>query len=112
MLTTEKLFSGNASEDIKSMTEPEILASMEGVPTFPVSKAELEAGMDVVSFLAITGIFPSKGEARKTVQGGGVSINREKISDISRTVGPEDLLAQKYILITKGKKHHHLVIAS
>lgn len=112
MLTTEKLFSGNASEDIKSMTEPEILASMEGVPTFPVSKAELEAGMDVVSFLAVTGIFPSKGEARKTVQGGGVSINREKISDISRTVGPEDLLAQKYILITKGKKHHHLVIAS
>jgi tyrosyl-tRNA synthetase len=109
--TTEKLFSGDAAENIRSMGEAEILASMEGVPTFNVSMAELAAGVDVVSFLAGTGIFPSKGEARKTVQGGGVSVNREKVSDISRVIGTADLLADKYLLVTKGKKHHHLVVA-
>jgi tyrosyl-tRNA synthetase len=109
--TTEKLFSVNAADNIRSMGEAEILASMEGVPTFNVSMAELAAGLDVVSFLAGTGIFPSKGEARKTVQGGGVSVNREKVSDISRVLGTADLLADKYLLVTKGKKHHHLVVA-
>jgi tyrosyl-tRNA synthetase len=109
--TTEKLFSGDAAENIRSMGEAEILASMEGVPTFNVSMAELAAGIDVVSLLAGTGIFPSKGEARKTVQGGGVSVNREKVSDISRVIGTADLLADKYLLVTKGKKHHHLVVA-
>jgi tyrosyl-tRNA synthetase len=109
--TTEKLFSGDAADNIRSMGEAEILASMEGVPTFNVSMAELAAGLDVVSFLAGTGIFPSKGEARKTVQGGGVSVNREKVSDISRVLGTADLLADKYLLVTKGKKHHHLVVA-
>lgn len=109
--TTEKLFSGDAADNIRSMGEAEILASMEGVPTFNVSMAELAAGMDVVSFLAGTGIFPSKGEARKTVQGGGVSVNREKVSDISRVIGTADLLADKYLLVTKGKKHHHLVVS-
>ena len=94
------------------MSETEILASMEGVPTCPVSMTELEAGIDVVSFLAGTGIFPSKGEARKTVQGGGVSVNRDKVADIARSIGTQDLLAGKYILVTKGKKHHHLVVAS
>jgi tyrosyl-tRNA synthetase len=94
------------------MSEAEILASMEGVPMFQASLAELEAGIDIVSFLATTGIFPSKGEARKTVQGGGVSVNREKISDISRKIDSADLLAGKYILVTKGKKHHHLVRVS
>lgn len=112
ILTTEKLFSGDAADNIRSMSEAEILASMEGVPMFQASLAELEAGIDIVSFLATTGIFPSKGEARKTVQGGGVSVNREKISDISRKIDAADLLAGKYILVTKGKKHHHLVTVS
>jgi tyrosyl-tRNA synthetase len=112
ILTTEKLFSGDAADNIRSMSESDILASMEGVPTFQISKDEIEAGLDIVTLLASTGIFPSKGEARKTVQGGGVSVNREKIADISRRIDTQDLLAQKYILITKGKKHHHLVLVS
>jgi tyrosyl-tRNA synthetase len=112
MLTTEKLFAGDAADNIRTMSESEILASMEGVPTSSMGMAELETGIDIVSFLASTGIFPSKGEARKTVQGGGVSVNREKISDISRKIDATDLLAGKYILVTKGKKHHHLVLVS
>jgi tyrosyl-tRNA synthetase len=66
--------------------------------------------VDAVGFLADTGIFPSRGEARKTIQGGGVSMNKEKISDISLMVNQDHLIAEKYILIQKGKKHYYLVV--
>jgi tyrosyl-tRNA synthetase len=62
-----------------------------------------------VSFLAQSSIFPSKGEARKTVQGGGVSVNKQKADDITMLIDESHLLAGKYILVQKGKKHHFLV---
>jgi tyrosyl-tRNA synthetase len=55
-------------------------------------------------------IFPSKGECRKMIQGGGVSLNKEKVSDIQRVVTAEDLIAEKYILVQRGKKNYYLVI--
>jgi tyrosyl-tRNA synthetase len=111
ILTSEKLFQGDAAANILGMDEKEILDAMEGVPTFRIAKEEIAAGMDVISFLAQTGVFPSKGEARKTVQGGGVSINKEKLSDPSIQIDATTLLAGKYILVQKGKKNHYLVIA-
>lgn len=111
ILTSEKLFQGDAAANILGMNEKEILDAMEGVPTFRIAKEEIAAGMDVISFLAQTGVFPSKGEARKTVQGGGVSINKEKLSDPSIQINATSLLAGKYILVQKGKKNHYLVIA-
>jgi tyrosyl-tRNA synthetase len=62
-----------------------------------------------VSFLFDTGIFPSKGEARKMVQGGGISINREKMADQAFIINASSLLAEKYIAVQKGKKNHYLV---
>jgi tyrosyl-tRNA synthetase len=108
--TTEKLFTGDAVENIRSLSEKELLESMDGVPRFPFEMEKLSAGADAVSFLAETGIFPSKGEARKTIQGGGVSINKEKIQDPATTVDTAKLLAGKYILVQKGKKNYFLVV--
>jgi tyrosyl-tRNA synthetase len=108
--TTEKLFTGDAVENIRSLSEKELLESMDGVPRFPFATEKLSAGVDAVSFLAETGIFPSKGEARKTIQGGGVSINREKVQDPATTVDTARLLAGKYILVQKGKKNYFLVV--
>jgi tyrosyl-tRNA synthetase len=105
--TTAKLFSSqNAAPD--SLTEDD-LNNMEGIikTDFPASK--ISTGLDVVSFLAETNIFPSKGEARKSVQGGGVSINRKKIERIDMQVDSNLLLHQKYLLLQKGKKHYYLV---
>jgi tyrosyl-tRNA synthetase len=62
-----------------------------------------------VSFLSETNIFPSKGEARKTIQGGGVSINRKKVDNIAMKVDTSLLLHEKYILVQKGKKNYYLV---
>ena len=68
-----------------------------------------QQGIDVVSFLAESGIFSSKGEARKLVQGGGISINRRKVEGIELKVDNSYLLHQRYILIQKGKKNYYLI---
>ena len=104
--TTDKLFS-NQSAPATSLSI-EDLEGMEGVVKFDISVDKLRAGTDVVSFLAEAGIFPSKGEARKMVQNGGVSINREKVSDTSMKVEESLLLHNKYLLVQKGKKHYYL----
>ncbi len=84
----------------------------EGVPTFEVAKSDIEAGIPVIELLAAkTGVFPSKGEARKMIQGGGVSVNKEKVTDINATIGAEALLNGKYILAQRGKKNYYLLIA-
>lgn len=110
VITTEKLFSGNAADNIRDLSETELLASLEGVPRFHFSKTTLHSGIDTVSFLAESGIFPSKGEARKTIQGGGLSINKEKVADAASLIDEKMLLAEKYILVQKGKKNYYLVI--
>lgn len=84
---------------------------MEGVVKSDFSNDRIAAGIDVVSFLAETNIFPSKGEARKTVQGGGVSINRKKIENVQMVIDSSLLLHGKYILVQKGKKNYYLVMA-
>lgn len=107
--TTEKLFA-NQSAPAESLSV-EDLEGMEGVIKFDYPLDKLQAGIDVVSFLAETTIFPSKGEARKTVQGGGVSINRKKVEDVQAAVGNTLLLHGKYLLVQKGKKNYYLVKA-
>ena len=78
---------------------------------FDFAADKLHDGIDVVSFLAETTIFPSKGEARKTVQGGGVSINRKKVEAIDMKIDASLLLHEKYLLVQKGKKNYYLVSA-
>lgn len=107
--TSEILF-GNASiETLKSLTEEQLLKVMAGVPQFEVSAADIAAGKDVVSFLADTGIFPSKGEARKTIQANGVSMNGNKVAAIDLQINNDALIIGKTILFQKGKKNYFLV---
>jgi tyrosyl-tRNA synthetase len=107
--TTEKLFV-NQSAPIESMSV-EDLESLEGVVKFDFDLNRLKEGIDIVSFLAETRIFPSKGEARKMVQSGGLSLNRNKVKEIGMTVSEDLLLHQQYLLIQKGKKNYYLVRA-
>jgi len=102
---TEKIFS-NQSAPAESLSE-EDLQSMEGIQRFDFETSRL--GTDIVSFLADTGIIASKGEARKLIQGGGVSINRKKVEDAKLSVDASLLLHGKYILVQKGKKNYYLV---
>ena len=105
--TTEKLFA-NQHAPAENMTIEE-LESMDGIIKIDFEKNKIAAGIDVVTFLAETKIFPSKGEARKTVQGGGVSINRKKIDNFQLPIENSLLLHDKYILVQKGKKNYYLV---
>jgi tyrosyl-tRNA synthetase len=105
---TEKMFA-NQSAPAESLSE-EDLQSLEGVARFDYDSAKL--GIDIVSFLAESGIIPSKGEARKLVQGGGISINRKKVEDVKQPVDASLLLHGKYILVQKGKKNYYLVTMS
>ena len=105
--TTEKLFAGqNASAE--SLSE-EDLNNMEGIVKVDYPSSKISSGIDVVSFLAETNIFTSKGEARKMLQGGGVSINRKKIDNTQLAIDNSLLLHNKYFLVQKGKKNYYLV---
>ena len=106
------LFSNSAGEALKALDERTLLDIFEGVPRFEVSKSEIEAGIPALDFLAIkTQVFPSKGEARKMIQGGGVSVNKEKLTDPTAVIDASALLGGKYIHVQKGKKNHFLIVA-
>ncbi|HIW52301.1 MAG TPA: tyrosine--tRNA ligase [Candidatus Alistipes excrementipullorum] len=102
------LFGGATSEALRRLDEQTLLQVFEGVPQFTVSRSDL--GCTFVDLCAEkTQIFPSKGECRKMVQGGGVSLDKEKVTDPMRTVTEADLIAGKYLLVQKGKKNYYLV---
>lgn len=107
--TTEKLFA-NQSAPAESLSI-EDLEGMDGVIKFDYALDKINAGTDIVSFLAETGVFPSKGEARKMVQGGGVSVNRNKVDNLQFNIDSSLLLHGKYLLVQKGKKNYYLVKA-
>ena len=106
------LFNNDTAEILQQLTEEQLLQVMEGVPTVQFLKNTIDGGIDLVSFLADTNIFSSKGEARKMVQGGGVSINKLKVDDIATNISTTGLLHKKYLLIQKGKKNYYLVVIS
>jgi len=105
------LFSDTTADALLSLDETQLLDIMDGVPTFKISASELNDGINIITLLSDTGIFPSKGEAKKTVAAGGVSINKVKVDGVEYNVSSSDLLKKRYILIQKGKKNYHLVIA-
>ncbi|MBK5271569.1 MAG: tyrosine--tRNA ligase, partial [Bacteroidia bacterium] len=105
--TTAKLFS-NQNALAESLSE-EDLKTMDGIIKSDFAKEKITNGLDIVSFLSEAGIFSSKGEARKTVLGGGVSINRKKVENIDLKVNSSFLLHDRYLLIQKGKKNYYLV---
>ena len=94
-----------------SLNEEQLLQVMEGVPTHEYARTAFEAGADIVGFLAESGIFPSKGEARKMVQSGGISINKSKVEGVEAKLSTTNLLNNRYLLVQKGKKNYYLVKA-
>ncbi|RFS21381.1 tyrosine--tRNA ligase [Chitinophaga silvatica] len=103
------LFNNNTAAILASLSEDQLLDVMNGVPQHEVAASDLEAGKDIVTLLAETGILPSKSEARKLVQGGGVSVNKKKATGIDQVISTPDLLNNKYLLIQKGKTNYYLV---
>lgn len=104
---------GNATADaLKKLDEETFLQVFEGVPTFDISKDELAGGIKAVDLLTEkAAVFPSKGEMRKTVQAGGVMINKEKLENFDDAIDASSLIAGKYIIAKKGKKNYFLLIA-
>ena len=106
---SEILF-GKATEDqLRRLDNDTLMSVFEGVPQHELSAAALEGGLDIVDALAeVTTIFPSKGEARKMVQGNGVAINKTKVT-VDKQLTSEDVVAGNLILVQKGKKNYYLV---
>ena len=105
---------GKATKDaLTALDEQTLLDVFAGVPQFTVSRSLLEGeGVKAIDLMAEhTQCFPSKGEMRKTAQGGGVSLNKEKLSAFDQMVTTADLLDGKYLLVQRGKKNYFLLIA-
>lgn len=105
------LFGKGTAEQLRRLNESTFLSVFEGVPQFPVSKSEIDAGVNVIDLLAEkTDVFPSKGELRRTIQGNGLSINKDKVTDPELNINSDFLIGGKYILAQKGKKNYYLII--
>ena len=106
------LFGKSTMDALKKIDEDTFLSVFEGVPIFNISKQELKEGIDILELMAVkTQIFPSKGEARKTIKGGGASLNKEKLSSPEMSIDTSSLLNDKYLLFQKGKKNYFVVVA-
>lgn len=107
---SEILFGQSTVDALRSLNEKQLLEVMDGVPQVTGTRDALHDGLDLIGFLADRGVFTSKGEARKMIQNGGVSINKEKVAGVEFTLKPEHLLNDKYMLIQKGKSNYTLAI--
>jgi tyrosyl-tRNA synthetase len=107
--TTQKLFDQqNAPAESLSLED---LQQMQGIVHVSFAREKLASGIDIISLLAESTIFPSKGEARKMIQNGGVSINRQKVTGIETVVSSTQLLHDRYLLIQKGRRNYYLLSA-
>ena len=108
---SEILFGQGTEESLRQLSETDLLAVFEGVPQFNIPVDELRAGIPIIDLLAEkTAVFPSKAEARKMIQGNGVSINKTKVSATDLMVNESHLIAGRYILAQKGKKNYYLLV--
>ena len=105
---SKMLFGNSTSDELRKLDEKTFLAVFNGVPTFDVRRSDLPC--NILDFLAVkTQVFPSKGEARKMVQGNGVSINKDKVTDIEHAICENDIVDGKYILVQKCKNNYFII---
>ncbi len=106
------LFGSGTAESLRKLDEQTFLSVFEGVPQFRVAKVNIDHGVNVVDLLTDqAAVFPSKGELRRTIQGNGLNINKEKVTGQELVVDRSFLIGGKYILVQKGKKNYFLLIA-
>ncbi len=107
---SEILFGEGTRDNLKKLDVATFLSIFDGVPMFDVDRETLKTGINIVDLLGEKArVFSSKGEARRMIQGGGVSVNKVRIDDENTTVDAGDLLNNSYILIQKGKKNYYLI---
>ena len=107
---SQLLFGNATSQALREIDEQTFLSVFEGVPTFEVERSLIANGVSLSALLAEhTKVFASKGELRRLVQGGGLSLNKEKEAETERVVNTSDLLGDKYILVQKGKKNYSII---
>lgn len=110
--TSEFLFGNGALEFLQTLDSKSVLEMFEGVPQFKISKTELAEGVDIATLLAEKStVFPSKGEVKKTIQGGGLSVNKTKVAEMLASYNTQDLINDEFIIVQKGKKNYFLLIA-
>ena len=111
-IAASEILFGNATADaLQNLSEQEILDVFEGIPSFTISKDAITSGIDALTLLSESAkVFPSKGEARRSLQENAVSINKEKIT-LDTKITSDHLLKEKYIIAQKGKKNYYLLIA-
>ena len=106
---SQMLFGKATADDLRSLDEKTFLAVFDGVPTFEIDRTKLP--LNILEALAVeTQVFPSKGEARKMIQGNGFSVNKEKFTDPNGSLTEADIIDGKYILVQKGKKDYYILI--
>jgi tyrosyl-tRNA synthetase len=104
------LFGKGTTESLRKMSENTFLSVFEGVPSFDIRKEILSGGVSFTSLCTDhSQVFPSKGDLRRLVQGGGVSLNKNKVDDPEMAIKAELLLNGKYLLVQKGKKNYYLI---
>jgi len=109
--SSEFLFGNTGIEFLNQLSEAEVLGIFEGVPNFTISLDELKQGVNATDLLAIkTTIFPSKGEAKKMIQGGGAAINKNKIVSPDDMYNADNLINGKFLIVQKGKKNYFLIV--
>ena len=110
--TSDFLFGNGSLEFLNSLSKEDVLEVFEGLPQFTIKKDEFSAGINATDLLAEkTTVFPSKGEARKMISGGGVSVNKEKIADPALILTTENLINGTFLVAQKGKKNYFLIMA-
>ena len=109
---SEILFGNATKQRLLKTDEKTLMAIFEGVPQFEIDRKLFDAGIQPLTLLAeLTDIFPSKGEARKTIQANGLSLNKEKFTNIDQPITAAHLIKDKYLLLQKGKKNYFCIIA-
>ncbi|NUM32020.1 MAG: tyrosine--tRNA ligase [Bacteroidetes bacterium] len=107
------LFGKSTSESFYNIDEQTLLDIFEGVPSFNIASSEINSGINIVDFLTqTTNIFPSKSQAREMIANGGLSLNKEKLSDINFILNNSNLISNKYLIVQKGKKNYYLIICN
>lgn len=107
---SEILFGKGTAESLRELSEEDFFSVFEGVEQFEISRSEIEEGISIVDLTAEkTKIFPSKGEAKKMIQGGGVAVNKLKVENVELKINAEYLINDKYILMQKGKKNYYVI---
>lgn len=106
---TDLLFSKDTLNIINTLSKEELQDTLEGVPAIEVTSDAIHSSPNIVSFLSETGIFPSKGEARKMVQGGGVSINKKKVTDTNLEISSNQFINERFLFVQKGKTNFYLL---